>query len=308
MQRLLRHITSARIFWLGLFAATWVLSQHSFQIYKALDARWIIRFPKKYQLNLDDMISGFLDWLVNTANFWLFTFRDLTRAIAWVIEMPYQFLRNLLIEGFQTGLGDAAVQIAPSLSWIAVIAIVIGVGHTARDWGLAALAGACFLYLAVFGQWDSAMVTLASVLVAVPIGAVGGLLLGILAYRRPWVERLLRPVLDLMQTVPVFAYLVPILILFGGGACRTRDLCNAADDPGDNRGVERRSRRASGGGANDGGHTASDDMESVGAGGGSDAYGRGQSGDYADIKHGDHCINDRGWRAGIRCLGQFAQT
>lgn len=217
MQRLLRHITSARIFWLGLFAATWVLSQHSFQIYKALDARWIIRFPKKYQLNLDDMISGFLDWLVNTANFWLFTFRDLTRAIAWVIEMPYQFLRNLLIEGFQTGLGDAAVQIAPSLSWIAVIAIVIGVGHTARDWGLAALAGACFLYLAVFGQWDSAMVTLASVLVAVPIGAVGGLLLGILAYRRPWVERLLRPVLDLMQTVPVFAYLVPILILFGFG-------------------------------------------------------------------------------------------
>ena len=46
MQRLLRHITSARIFWLGLFAATWVLSQHSFQIYKALDTRWIIRFPK----------------------------------------------------------------------------------------------------------------------------------------------------------------------------------------------------------------------------------------------------------------------
>ena len=41
--------------------------------------------------------------------------------------------------------------------------------------------------------------------------------LGILAYRFPWFERLLRPVLDLMQTVPVFAYLVPILILFGFG-------------------------------------------------------------------------------------------
>ncbi len=217
MLRWTRHISGAGLFWLGLFAVTWALSQYSFQIYKALDARWIIRFPKKYQLHLDDAISGFLDWLVNVANFGLFTFRDLTRAIAWVIEIPYQFLRNLLIEGFQTGLGDTAVEIAPSLSWIAVIAIVVAIAHYARDWTLAALAGACFLYLAVFGQWDSAMVTLASVLVAVPIATAGGLVLGIMAYRVPWVETVLRPILDLMQTVPVFAYLVPILILFGFG-------------------------------------------------------------------------------------------
>ncbi|MCK0143639.1 ABC transporter permease subunit [Aliiroseovarius sp. F20344] len=212
-----RHITRSRLFWAVLFLATWVLSQFSFQIYKALDARWIIRFPKKYQLNFDVVVGDFMDWLVNTANFWLFTFRDMTRAIAWVIEIPYQFLRNLLIEGFQTGIGDTAVQIMPSLSWIAVIGIVIAIGQFARDWSLAALSGTCFLYLAVFGQWESAMITLASVLVAVPIGAIGGLLLGILAYRVHWVELLLRPILDLMQTVPVFAYLVPILILFGFG-------------------------------------------------------------------------------------------
>ncbi|MGR3405672.1 ABC transporter permease, partial [Roseovarius indicus] len=89
--------------------------------------------------------------------------------------------------------------------------------HYARDWKLAALVGGCFLYLAVFGQWQSAMVTLASVLIAVPIGSVGGLLLGILAYRMPAFEAMLRPILDLMQTVPVFAYLVPILFLFGFG-------------------------------------------------------------------------------------------
>lgn len=217
MQGLRHHITRARLFWLALFAITWALSQYSFQLYKALDARWIIRFPSQFRLNIDTVISDFLDWLVNVANFWLFTFRDLTRAIAWSIEVPYQFLRNLLIEGFQSGPGNEAVQIAPSLSWIAVIAIAMCIGHYARDWGLAALVGACFLYLAVFGQWDSAMITLASVLVAVPIGAAGGLMLGILAYRTAWVERLLRPVLDLMQTVPVFAYLVPILILFGFG-------------------------------------------------------------------------------------------
>lgn len=217
MRALSHHITRGRLFWLGLFALTWALSTYSFQLYKLLDARWVIRFPAALQLNLDTVISNFLDWLVNEAHFGLFSFRDLTRAIAWMIELPYQFLRNLLIEGFQTGFGDSAVQIAPSLSWIAVIAIAVAIGHYARDRALALLVGVCFLYLAVFGQWASAMITLASVLVAVPIGAVGGLALGILAYRIPWVETLLRPILDLMQTVPVFAYLVPVLILFGFG-------------------------------------------------------------------------------------------
>jgi glycine betaine/proline transport system permease protein len=217
MQTPLRHITRGRLFWLGLFALTWLLSHYSFQLYKLLDARWIIRFPKALQLKLDTVISDFLNWLVNDAHFGLFTFRDLTRSIAWLIEMPYQFLRNLLIEGFQSGLGDSAVQIAPSLSWIAVIATVVAIAHYARDLGLALLVGGCFLYLAVFGQWDSAMITLASVLVAVPIGAAGGLGLGIIAYRHTWFDKLLRPILDLMQTVPVFAYLVPILILFGFG-------------------------------------------------------------------------------------------
>ncbi|UWQ75865.1 proline/glycine betaine ABC transporter permease [Leisingera sp. M658] len=61
------------------------------------------------------------------------------------------------------------------------------------------------------------MWTLASVVIAVPIGAVGGLLAGIWAYRHPLGERILSPVLDLMQTIPIFAYLVPILFMFGFG-------------------------------------------------------------------------------------------
>lgn len=209
--------SSGGLFWLALFAVSWLLSSYSFQIYKALDARWIIRFPKQWQLPLESWISDFFDWLVTDASLYFFTVRDLTRAIAALIEAPYQALRNLLIEGFYDGMGDSAVLIAPSLSWIAVIVTVTAIGHYARDWRLAALVGGCFAYLAIFGQWDSAMITLASVLISVPLGAIGGLALGIAAFRVPWIERLLRPVLDLMQTVPVFAYLVPILILFGFG-------------------------------------------------------------------------------------------
>ncbi len=73
----------------------------------------------------------------------------------------------------------------------------------------------CFLYLALFGQWESAMVTLASIVIAVPLGVLLGLAVGIAAYRHPAFERAITPVLDLMQTVPIFAYLVPILWFFG---------------------------------------------------------------------------------------------
>ena len=82
---------------------------------------------------------------------------------------------------------------------------------------LALLAGGAFLYLAVFGQWASAMTTLASIAIAVPLGVAGGVLFGILGYRVPLARRIMEPILDLMQTVPIFAYLVPILFLFGFG-------------------------------------------------------------------------------------------
>ena len=47
---------------------------------------------------------------------WLFTFRELTRGVAWVIEIPYDFARSVLIEGFEKGQGSNAVEIAPSLA------------------------------------------------------------------------------------------------------------------------------------------------------------------------------------------------
>ena len=61
------------------------------------------------------------------------------------------------------------------------------------------------------------MVTLSSIIIAVPVGVIIGLFLGILSYKSEFLEKLISPVLDLMQTIPVFAYLVPILVMFGFG-------------------------------------------------------------------------------------------
>ena len=122
MSRLFKFLTSGpRLFWLPLFLVTWALSTWSFALYKALDARWIIRFPKQYELPLDVWISSAMSWLVEEAHFGFFSFRDLTRFIAAVIELPYQMVRSLLIDGFSVGQGQQAIEIAPSISWIAII-------------------------------------------------------------------------------------------------------------------------------------------------------------------------------------------
>lgn len=215
--RLSQHLMSRTGLWLALFAVTWILSTFSRDLSKLLEAKWIIKYPAAWRLSLKNDITAAMKWLVEEADFGLFTFREFTRGIAWLIEQPYQLVLSILSSGFVQGQGSEAIQILPPISWIAVIAVVVAIGHYARDWKLSLLVGFAFAYLAIFGQWDSAMVTLASIIIAVPFGVVGGLLLGVSAYRWRPVDRIMKPVLDLMQTIPVFAYLVPILFLFGFG-------------------------------------------------------------------------------------------
>ena len=174
---------------------------------------WAFEYPKSLIPPVSAWITNATKWLLNDATFGLFTFRDLTRAIAAVVDLPYQLALGLLSGGLQ--ISDNIT--LPPLSWLALIGLVALLGHRAGGPRLALLTAACFSFIAVFGQWTSAMVTLASILIAVPIGVAGGLILGLAAYRWAWLARLLQPVLDLMQTIPVFAYLVPILILFGFG-------------------------------------------------------------------------------------------
>ena len=185
-----------------------VLAFWAFTRFGATLAPWAFDWPRAAILPAARWITAFTKWLLNEAHFGLFTFQDMTRAIAAVIEAPYRVVTGLLSEGF-AGL--------PPLPWIAVIGLAGLLGHRAGGWPLALLVSGCFLFIAVFGKWTSAMITLASILIAVPIGVAGGLALGLAAYRWQAFARAITPVLDLMQTIPVFAYLVPILILFGFG-------------------------------------------------------------------------------------------
>ena len=211
------RLNRSQIIILVLVLITVILGYYGRDLSKALDARWLTKFPSAWVIPFKSYISLAMSWLIEDAAVGPVSFTDITRAIAWLIEQPYNLVLALLADGFVSGQGNDAQVILPAISWIVVITAVVALGQYCRDWGLAALVGACFIYLAVFGQWGSAMVTLASVLIAVPIGAGGGLLLGILAYRHPLFEKIISPILDLMQTIPIFAYLVPILFMFGFG-------------------------------------------------------------------------------------------
>jgi len=67
------------------------------------------------------------------------------------------------------------------------------------------------------GYWEATLETLALVICATIVSMLIGIPLGIAAAHRPWLFTILRPILDLMQTIPTFVYLIPTLILFGLG-------------------------------------------------------------------------------------------
>jgi glycine betaine/proline transport system permease protein len=194
-----------------------LLAAAVFWLWGAAIAPFAFDYPKAWQIPVARWIGGFITWLVKEAAIGPVAFADVTRFLAALIDAPYRAVLSLLSTGVLSGEGSSAVQLWPPLAWVAVIGLFATLGLWAGGVPLAVTVGACMTFVAVFGQWQSAMVTLASIIVAVPIGVVGGLLLGIAAWRMPWLDRALKPLLDLMQTMPVFAYLVPILILFGFG-------------------------------------------------------------------------------------------
>ena len=169
---------------------------------------WAVNYPAGAIIPVADWVGALMVWIKSNLS-WL------TRSITAVLGVPLDFALNLLAKNFRIGHGAEAFTL-PRLSWVGVCAVAFLAGHAAGGRKLSLLVGGCFVYIALFGQWTSAMLTLALISIAVPFCIVTGLFAGIWAWRKPWAERLIvSPALDLMQTIPTFAYLIPMLLLFG---------------------------------------------------------------------------------------------
>jgi glycine betaine/proline transport system permease protein len=176
---------------------------------------WLMSYPADWILPVNSWITGFSNWLLRDLQIGNFEFKELTRGLGSFLQAPIIFLQEVLAKGLEVELFSGNSFRLPPLSWIGVTIIAASLAVSIRDYRLAALTAGTFLYAAVMGLWHSTMLTLALVLVAVILGVVVGLLLGIMSYRSSIFSQLLAPVLDFMQTVPVFGYLVPAILLFG---------------------------------------------------------------------------------------------
>ena len=99
-----------------------------------------------------------------------------------------------------------------------VVAVITGAAwYFRRSIGVTLFTLVGLLLIINLGYWKATTETLALVLAASVVSMAVGIPLGIAAARRAWVYAVMRPILDLMQTIPTFVYLIPALVLFGLG-------------------------------------------------------------------------------------------
>lgn len=140
---------------------------------------------------------------------------------AWIVENRNDSPLFLYFFNYvSVGLGSAVVlinQALDALTWAGVTVLGVLAAWRVAGWRVALLILATFGVFALSGLWNASMTTLALIITSVFIALLFGLPLGILAGRSERFHRGLRPVLDFMQIMPAFAYLLPFVLLFGIG-------------------------------------------------------------------------------------------
>src|ERR1039457_4735218 len=157
---------------------------------------WLQAFVTDHKIPIGDWARSFVDWL--TTNFaWFFDglSSGLTIPIDWLVDILENHV-NPLVLCLVAGLLAFWVQ---------------------RSWKVGLFIFAGLLLILNLDLWNEMIETLVLVTGASFVSLLFGIPLGILAARRPWIYQTMAPILDMMQTIPTFVYLVPTLVLFGLG-------------------------------------------------------------------------------------------
>jgi len=154
-----------------------------------------MRFSDYYVMPLDDWIETFVkDWLVPNARPF---FQAIQVPVDYVLRALETFLLAIPFPVFLLG--------GVLLAWL----------FSKR--GVAIFTAIAIVLFDIFGIWEETMTTLAMILTSVVFCAAVGVPLGIMAASSDRFASIIRPILDIMQTIPAFVYLVPIVMLFGVG-------------------------------------------------------------------------------------------
>lgn len=156
---------------------------------------WDSEWFNEYTLPIGDWAQNAVNWIVNNLD-------PVLRAIEWPVD---QLLRII---------GD---NILLALPWPIIVGGVVVIGWLVRNLAVGVLSGIGLMVCGWLGDgfWDDTMLTIAMVLAAVVICVVLGVPLGIAAGRSDRVETMTKPMLDAMQTVHPFVWLVPVVFFWG---------------------------------------------------------------------------------------------
>ena len=138
-----------------------------------------------------------------------FVFRDFSRSYGDAIEAFFDPVLFFLVR-FE--------KIMINTPWPIIIIVICSLAWVgSRSWKLVLGTAISFFLIGYFGMWKDCMATVAIITVCVIICMAVGIPMGILMARSSRVEKTMLPILDMMQTIPSFVYLIPILMLLGIG-------------------------------------------------------------------------------------------
>ncbi|MFC4669862.1 ABC transporter permease [Seohaeicola nanhaiensis] len=161
-------------------------------------------------------LSPTLPWLTKWPADWVLL--DTKSLSAW-LEAVLRFIRPAArlvsaVLAYPMGWANALFLATP---WPLFIGLVTALGWLIGGSAMALLGGLGLGFVLISGYWVQGMSTLALVAVSVPVALLAGMAIGLLANEIPRVKGAVQALLDVMQTVPTFAYLTPLVLLFGFG-------------------------------------------------------------------------------------------
>jgi glycine betaine/proline transport system permease protein len=198
-------------YWIPIcFVAFWVLIVISYRYEK----------PRYKPYNISDLLNDF-SWLVNWPKWLDFPLmQPINSGFDWLIVeygLFFEGINNFLL-GLYTTMKDSVV----ALPWPIVVILVIVMTYfvSGKKISTTVLVGFCTFFIGFLSPryWDKAIMTTCIVLIGIFLCLVIGIPIGIAMARKPKLRKAILPVLDLMQTIPSFCYLIPGILLFGLGA------------------------------------------------------------------------------------------
>ncbi|WP_416519881.1 ABC transporter permease [Streptomyces achromogenes] len=180
---------------------------------------WAVLLAGTVAAALAARLLGATDWPAGWA---LDIAAPVNRAVDWMTDHLYSGVP--VVGGtadwaghFTTWVLDPVRAGLQGMPWWSVLLVVAALAWPIGTWRTALTAVLAMAAIGVLGVWEPSLDTLSQVLAAVAVTLVLGLATGIAAARSTRVDRALRPVLDVFQTMPQFVYLIPVVALFGVG-------------------------------------------------------------------------------------------